>query len=795
MSRVRLSYASKVVLAALVPCAAVLTVLLVTQDYEHVVIYIAATVVPIGLAATAAIRWLVARPIARLNRKTAALASIHETAPDTSRLDGIAALEMTFERMSKAIRERETSMKRVIDLFERAERSAGMGSWKWDMSRDGEVECSKELYRLFGQDPGEFTPTYDNLLACVHPDDRDTAIQAVEEAARTGGLDIVEYRIVRKDDGAVRWLRWFGEMENDEEGRPSSVVGTVLDITEKKEIEDRYLMLAEALEHSTSIVFLTDVKGNIRYANRMFEKVTGYTVKEVLGKTPAVMKSGTIPDEVYKDMWSTLESGGIWRGVITNKSKEGRLFDVKAVITPVVDDSGRVVGYMAVQEDLTQRQKAERRERFLATHEKVSGLLNRRGLLEGLQDWVQRNRGGRGRGVLILADLDNFRVINEGMGHSRGDEILNEVARKFEGILRELTASADGEPLVARMYGDEYAAFVPGLDAEKALELSEAIRLGVEAYGSKTGHIEQCTISLGVALFPEHGTEVTDLVSRADAALFRAKEKGRNRVHMFSNEDRDIEDQRLRLRQRDNIVKALDEDRFIPFFQPILDLRNNKIHHFEALARMRDEQGEYQTPWMFIDTAETFGLVGRIDRAILERTLDVLHGVRKKGKEASFAVNLSGKDMADVDFLAFIKDKVACVLDSPGSLVFELTETQAVRDLDVAAAFMRDIKAKGCRFALDDFGVGFASFTYLKALPVDMVKIDGSFVKSIDKDRADRRFVKAMVEVCMGMGIETVAEFVENADILEVLKDIGVDYAQGYYVARPAPELVWNVAV
>jgi len=245
----------------------------------------------------------------------------------------------------------------------------------------------------------------------------------------------------------------------------------------------------------------------------------------------------------------------------------------------------------------------------------------------------------------------------------------------------------------------------------------------------------------------------------------------------------------LRLKERERIQKALNDDRFEPWFQPILDLTDNKIHHYEALARMKDENGDILLPGAFIDTAERFGLIGAIDRVIIDKTMKLQAETRRMGRELSFTINLSGKDFGDDDFLSFLHMRVK----EPGanlcSPIFEITETAAVRDLNIAIKFIKALKSLGCHFSLDDFGVGFTSFIYLREMEVNYIKIDGSFIRRLHENANDQFFVKAITDVARGMGIKTVAEFVETEETLKLLKKFGVDYAQGTLIGKPAPNL------
>jgi len=300
----------------------------------------------------------------------------------------------------------------------------------------------------------------------------------------------------------------------------------------------------------------------------------------------------------------------------------------------------------------------------------------------------------------------------------------------------------------------------------------------------------RATASIGVVFYPEHGRTTKELFTKVDAALYRAKETGKNRCHLYNPKDKVLENIHLRFRQKISIQKALAEGRFAPWFQPLLSLADNKIHHYEALARMKDEEGNILLPGTFIDTAERFGLIGSIDRMITEKTMRLQAELSRKGRDLSFGMNLSGKELGDEELLLFLQSKITETGADPSRLVFEITETAAVHDLDKAVRFINDLKAMGCRFSLDDFGVGFTSFVYLREMHVDYIKIDGSFIRKLHENHNDQLFVRAITEVAKGMGIQIIAEFVEDERSLDLLREYGVDYAQGYLIGKPSPELL-----
>ncbi len=563
-------------------------------------------------------------------------------------------------------------------------------------------------------------------------------------------------------------------------------------VANRKQAEEEIKRLFTAIDQSINIVFITDVKGHIEYVNTMFEHVTGYAKGEVIGQNPRILASGETAHAAYEELWGTIVGGKTWRGIFKNKKKNGQYYWGNGLITPIRNEKGQITHFLAIQEDITEKMKIEDRIKYLTTYDELTGLCNRTCFTEQLNEWLSHNKTDNQTGVLLLMDIDGFRSINDTYGHSTGDSVLRHVAEFLTTTLFEADkhyVAKDGrESILGRMGGDEFAIFLPARDEKKGMETAEEIRKRLEKsrFVELPGHV---TTSIGIALYPRDGNTTKELITKADAAIYHAKELGRNRIHLYRIEDLLLEKIHSRMEWKGRIQKAIEEDRFEPWFQPILDLKDNQIHHYEALARMRDANGEIILPGAFVDTAETLGLITNIDRIIIKKTLRTQSNLCKQGKGLSFSVNLSGKDLEDKELLEFLISTIAETGADTKHLIFEITETAAVRDLDRAIKFIRELKAIGCSFALDDFGVGFTSFKYLKEMDVDYIKIDGSFIRNLHEIQGDHVFVKAMADVARAMGIKTIAEFVENGEIIKILKEYGVDYAQGYFISKPSPKV------
>ena len=565
------------------------------------------------------------------------------------------------------------------------------------------------------------------------------------------------------------------------------------------------------LNAMTGVACIADSSGEIIYLNEAFEKLTGKSASLHAGRPLAFLFEDSEAARAF-DFHSRAVSGeslvaelvlnGSGRksryGFIPLLDGQGRPQAVCLIARDDADElesavSARTGELMAMnqklQEEISERKSVESEKLVFLTHyDPVTGLFNRTHFIDLLSGRLERS----GTGALLILDIDQFKFISDSYGHGMGDEFLRRVAKLLQLNARYLSTrllkDEKDSVLLARLSGDEFAVFLPTAGMVEAVEAAEHIRSALECLYQPDMHCHM-TASIGVALFPEHGRTVTDLLTKADAAMYRAKDQGRNRFHLYSPEEREIEQMHMRLKWKEKILAAIKDDRFTPWYQPIMGLSDNNVTHYEVLARMIDLDGSIILPGPFIDIAERFGLVGAISRAIFTKAFALQSELEKKGSAHKFCLNVSGKELGDREFLYFLKSSIFEHGLNPENLIFEITETASIHDLDKAMSFISALKEIGCRVALDDFGIGFTSFLYLREMQVDYIKIAGSFIKALDQNLNDQLFVKAITEVARGMNIKTIGEFVETDGILEYLRKFGVDYAQGYLIGRPAPAI------
>ncbi len=542
-------------------------------------------------------------------------------------------------------------------------------------------------------------------------------------------------------------------------------------------IESRFRELSSAVEQNPCAIIITDVKGIIQYVNEKFCRMTGFAPEEVIGKSPRIFKSGETETEEYKRLWETITSGNTWRGELHNKKKNGELYWGHTSISSIKNPDGIITHFIAVTDDVSKRKWLETKLVNLADRDPLTNLFNRRRFQEELESCLAQSQRYNLHGALLFIDLDNFKYVNDTLGHRTGDALLKVVAE----LLRKRLRNTD---TLARLGGDEFAIILQRTDLAQTMTISKELVELVRRFATvKEGESLGITASIGIALFPDHGFDAEILLTHADLAMYQAKEEGRNRCCVYTNE-RKTQIEILQVWKK-RINNALLRDRFALYLQPILDIRSNHIAGHEVLLRMINDDGEHILPSNFLNFAERLGLIREIDRWVVSKAIHTIKNLHQVNNAQYLEINLSVKAISDPELLSIIKEGLTTSGINPAYLVMEIPESAIVENIQESKRFITTLKEMGCRFALDDFGIGFSSFNYLKNLLVDMLKIDGSLICDLLHKTEDQHLVKAMVGVAHGLGKETIAKFVNNEETIKLLQGYGVDYAQGYFIGEP----------
>jgi diguanylate cyclase (GGDEF)-like protein/PAS domain S-box-containing protein len=527
-----------------------------------------------------------------------------------------------------------------------------------------------------------------------------------------------------------------------------------------------------ALEATANAICVTDCNGVIEWVNPAFTTLTGWTPDEAIGQTPRILRSGNHSSAFYRQMWESLAQGQVWRGEMYNRRKSGELYVEEQTITPVRDENGTITHFVAVKQDISDRKRQEEKIRHLALHDQLTNLPNRRAFDATLERVLYAARNGESAAVLII-DVDDFKLVNDSAGHPAGDRFLFDLAEVLQRLLRP------GD-LVARFGGDEFAVILRRVGEEMAFEIAERLRRrSSELSFEHEGITIASSVSVGMAMI-DSAADAKTLVAHADAALYAAKQRGKNRTVVYPFGPVDFMQGAEATSWINRIKSALREDRMTLHYQPVIRLGNGATEHFEALVRMH-ENGEVIFPDHFLPVAERYGLMSQIDRWVFDR---VLRTLLDHDSPRIFA-NLSGASLCDENLMKYIEQQIRESGLAPGRLAFEITETVAVNDFGAARSWIHRLKELGCVFALDDFGIGFSSLGYLRALAVDYVKIDRTFIRDVDTNPTNRALVQAVNTVAHTLGKEVIAEGVETAAHCAVLLEIGIEHGQGYHWGKP----------
>jgi diguanylate cyclase (GGDEF)-like protein/PAS domain S-box-containing protein len=447
----------------------------------------------------------------------------------------------------------------------------------------------------------------------------------------------------------------------------------------------------------------------------------------------------------------------------------------------VRDAGGAPIYCIRQMQDIEERKRYEGELGYLVEHDPLTGLLNRRGFVRELaHQMAYARRYGKGGAVLFL-DVDDFKYINDTLGHSTGDEVISDLARTLDKRLRETD-------VFARLGGDEFAVLLPDASMNEAKTVSASLLEAVrDECGVALGDGRRMSISIGVTSFREPGKDLTpdDILVDADVAMYSAKEGGKDRVALASTATK--EQMKSRVTWAERVRRAVQGGLFKLYCQPIVDLATDSTSQWELLLRLPGEGGELILPAQFLYTAERSGLILAVDRWVLRQAMQLIADRRDAGREVRLEVNLSGRSVGDPELLVLIESELKARAIDPASLVLEVTETAAIANMDRARNFATRLQALGCGFALDDFGAGFGSFYYLKHIPFDYVKIDGEFIRNLPTSSTDQLILDSIVQMSKGLGTRTIAEFVGDHETVKLLKEHGVDYAQGYHLGKPRP--------
>ena len=668
--------------------------------------------------------------------------------------------------------------------------SGGIGIWDLDLQRQT-LTVDAWVVRLY-QLPAGSTPGPDALWGeVVHAEDRPALQQAVAVAIAGRRTLEAEFRIVWAD-ASLHHLRLSARITRDDHGQALALVGVCWDVTPLRELAaelaEQHELLRVTLESIGDAVITTDAKGWVTWLNPVAERMTGWPTDQANGLPLAqvfhVLNEDT-RQPAANPVATCLAEGKIVG--LTNHTvlvaRDGTEYGIEDSAAPIRSPAGEVLGVVLVFHDVSEQRRLSGEMTYRATHDALTGLVNR-GEFEARLLRVLRKAHEDAIGhALLYIDLDQFKLVNDACGHAIGDQLLQQMAKLLAGAVRS-------RDTVARLGGDEFAIILEHCDLEHGRQVAQKICDQMDDF--RFIHDERrfrIGTSIGLVPLDKRWASASKLQQAADTACYAAKEAGRNRVHVWFDSDAEMQARQAELQWTTRIERALDEGGFLLYAQRVLPLYPAPPGlHAEVLLRMRNPDGSLAEPGAFLPAAERFHLITRLDRWVLVQVLDWLQGLPDPTLIDTLSVNLSGKSVGDRAFHAWALDRLAAAGPAVcARLCLEITETAAVTHLADAVAFITQVRAHRVKVALDDFGAGASSFGYLKTLPVDLLKIDGQFVRDLVKDPLDAAAVRCFADVARVVGVRTVAECVEDAEVLQRLREIGVDFAQGHLIHRPEP--------
>jgi diguanylate cyclase (GGDEF)-like protein/PAS domain S-box-containing protein len=657
-------------------------------------------------------------------------------------------------------------------------------------SREGDlITVNPALVEMLGYETAaELKNAGRTTMLYVNPIDRERVFARLEAE---GIVKNFEYRLRRKDGTEIVVLE-NSRAIHDEEGNVVAHEGTITDITERKRAETRVFEEKEraqvTLQSIGDGVITTDAEGNVDYINPVAQDLTGWEIRNARGRgindIMTIVNANTRAS-VDNPVMRCLKEGRVIsladNSVLVTKA--GNEVPIQDSAAPIRDRIGNIVGAVMVFHDVSRESRLFRQLSYQASHDAVTGLINRREfenqLVAALEATHENNEQTH---ALLYLDLDQFNVVNDTFGHTAGDELLLRISE----LVQENIRSTD---VLARLGGDEFGILLERCNQDLAMEVAETVRNAIEEYRFEwQDAFTSVRCSIGVVMVTHESPDVASIMSSADVACYSAKDMGRNQIHLYQDSDASLRHEEMKWVTR--ITSAVEENRLELFYQPIIGIGKDSAKargHYELLLRMRDEHGKLVMPDMFIPAAERYNLMSKLDRWVIHEALTQLADRNPESDTARFtiAINLSGTSLSEDRFLEYVIDELEKQKLPADAICFEITETAAISNLSRVIHFMQVLKKLGCKFSLDDFGSGLSSFTYLKNLPVDYLKIDGQFIHNVAEDSVDESMVMAINQVGKAMGIETIAERVESKEVLDKLSELGVAFAQGYYIARP----------
>lgn len=636
---------------------------------------------------------------------------------------------------------------------------------------------SPKVQQVTGYSPAQWLATPGLWLERVHPDDRLKVLQAQQHLREKGVLHH-EYRFLHAD-GSCRWIYDQLVLTRNLSGSGAIAVGAWLDVTDRKQAQEQLQLTAQVFESSQEGIVITDADNHLLSVNRAFTEITGYTREEVVGRYPSLLASGRHDKAFYEAMWRTIQSEGRWQGEVWNRRKNGDIYPEWLSISAIRNPDGQITQHIGILTDISSRKNDEEKIRFLSNYDPLTRLPNRALLHDRAQLALAAAQRVQAKVALMYIDLDRFKNINDSLGHAIGDRLLQELATRLSAHLHQ-------DDTICRPGGDEFIFLLPNTDYQGAAHVAQrTLAIIAEPFTIDDQRLS-LTASIGIALFPDNGTDLARLSQCADSALFRAKQNGRSNFQFFAQQMHERANEVLRI--ENDLRRALENNELLLYYQPQVDATSLKIVGVEALIRWQHPEWGLVSPARFIPIAEESGQIREIGNWVLYSAVQQNADWNAAGLPiVPVAVNLSVVQFKDASLCDTVVDAMRVSGLDPAMVELELTESIAMEDSTFTIEMVARLHSLGIALSIDDFGTGYSSLSYLKRFQIDKLKIDQSFVRDLHRDPDDAAIVTAIIGLARGLGFRTIAEGVETQEQLDFLRAHQCDEIQGYFYSKPVP--------
>jgi diguanylate cyclase (GGDEF)-like protein/PAS domain S-box-containing protein len=657
--------------------------------------------------------------------------------------------------------------------LKQAQKLANIGHWELDLVNNS-LYWSDEVYRIFGLKPQEFGATYEAFLEYVHPEDHEEVNSAYAKSVENKSSYQIIHRVITKQK-ELKFVEERCEHVLDDNGNVIKSIGTVHDITEKVNKDKQIYLSSKVFEYSTDAILISDSQNKIVAVNKTFTELTGYSLDETIGKNPRVISSGWGDKEFYQKMWNDISNKGLWQGEIWDRKKDGTLYIADQSIIAVKNKYGKVENYIGISHDITEAKNQEEKIRKLAYYDFLTKLPNRKLFKEEVDNYIKSSHYNESKFALMFLDLDNFKWVNDTLGHKVGDKVLLHVSKEIQAIINE-------DSIVGRLGGDEFVVLIPYNDLIHVSQTAQKIIQSVEdpiTIDKDTVHVGW---SIGISLFPDGGDNYDDLLKNADLAMYVAKDNGKNNYQYFNIDMNNNAHEKMQL--LNHLKYAIKGNSFHLVYQPKIDCKKKNVVGAEALLRWNDKELGFVPPDTFIPVAEESGLIIDIGYWVIEQVFKDTKKLLDDGfSDFTIAINVSIKQLEKDGFIEKLIELLALYELESKYFELEITESLLMKNIDQLSEIITQLHDKGFSIAIDDFGTGYSSLQYLNKLKFHTLKIDKEFIGEIESNGVV--ITEAIMGLSQTMGFVSVAEGVETKEQAQILKNMGCNIIQGYLYSKP----------